>query len=411
MKKNLLPLFFGIAALFGADLANAQDPQPVKLKLSLSLVDLPQQRDLPYRYPSMTQALEMSNNFYELGYLGIEKAGDALCNWIYGNNREGRVQRVGCQKGGGVAFLQCKGPGSVLPLPCNSTKVKHDKTMKKDLPSENTRQLRILLTSLMLAFGSTLLFSFTSARLAADLWGQLGLNQQEASTRIKESFLQGYLQHHGIRGLKSLAVTDRAAVTKDLATYAKQYLQSEAFKKEYLQHRETTRPIAPDPARPKEQIRQEQIEQYQETIKNTEEVLKQANSELKKIMEDGLSQLRSELKKWEDPEFNILQMMAEGEQQRHEYDLNRYKESLAQWEQKYPADSRHLVRLRLQEFLEKTKDVDYAAQLTEGRNGKKIFVNPDYEGKPGDWKKAFRAGKEATETVRALAKQWLVEIK
>jgi hypothetical protein len=283
--------------------------------------------------------------------------------------------------------------------------------MKKDLPSENTRQLRILLTSLLLAFGSTLLFSFTSARLTADLWGQLGLNQQETSTRIKESFLRGYLQHHGVRGLKSLAVTDRAAVTKDLATFAKQYVQSEAFNKEYQQYRESTKPMAPEPARTKEQIRQEQIQQYQETIKNTEEVLKQANPELRKIMEDGLIQLRGELKKWQDPEFDLLKMMAEGEQQKYAHDLNRYKESMAQWEQNYPADPRHLVRLRLQEFLEKTKEVDYAAQLTDGRNGKKIFANPDYERKPADWKKAYRAGKEATETARTFAQAWLKEIK
>jgi hypothetical protein len=36
-----------------------------------------------------------------------------------------------------------------------------------------------------------------------------------------------------------------------------------------------------------------------------------------------------------------------------------------------------------------------------------VFANAEYENKPGEWKLAFRAGKEATETSRTFANDWL----
>ena len=68
-----------------------------------------------------------------------------------------------------------------------------------------------------------------------------------------------------------------------------------------------------------------------------------------------------------------------------------------------------LIKTRLFKFLEVTKDIDYNAQLTE-RNGKKYFANPKYEGKSGQWKMAFRAGKEVTETARTFVQEWLKEL-
>jgi hypothetical protein len=60
--------------------------------------------------------------------------------------------------------------------------------------------------------------------------------------------------------------------------------------------------------------------------------------------------------------------------------------------------------------LNKTADIDYAAELKDGYKGKKVFVNPTYERKPAEWKLAFRAGKAATDAIRAAAVQWLKEL-
>jgi hypothetical protein len=68
------------------------------------------------------------------------------------------------------------------------------------------------------------------------------------------------------------------------------------------------------------------------------------------------------------------------------------------------------VKKRLQEFLNTTNGIDFSAELTE-KNGKKVFVNPDYERKDGRWKMAFRAGKEVVEPARNFVQKWIGEIK
>lgn len=58
--------------------ASGPDSTRYQLRLSVPLLDFPQNKDLPYQYPSMNQALEFSSDMYELGYLGIDKLGNAL---------------------------------------------------------------------------------------------------------------------------------------------------------------------------------------------------------------------------------------------------------------------------------------------------------------------------------------------
>lgn len=75
MKKNA---FLLIALCFSITWSRGQDSARYQLRLSMPVLDLPQNKDLPYHYPSMNQALEFSTDFYELGYLGIDKLGNAL---------------------------------------------------------------------------------------------------------------------------------------------------------------------------------------------------------------------------------------------------------------------------------------------------------------------------------------------
>ncbi|MCE6991120.1 hypothetical protein [Dyadobacter sp. CY323] len=74
--KNFV--FVLVAFCYSITWSRAQDSARYQLRLSVPAIDLPQNRDLPYRYPSMNQALEFSADFYELGYLGIDKLGNAL---------------------------------------------------------------------------------------------------------------------------------------------------------------------------------------------------------------------------------------------------------------------------------------------------------------------------------------------
>ncbi len=63
-----------------------------------------------------------------------------------------------------------------------------------------------------------------------------------------------------------------------------------------------------------------------------------------------------------------------------------------------------------EKFLDEMSNIDFDAALTE-KNGKQLFVNPDYERKSNRWKMAFRAGKEVIEPARIFVQQWADEIK
>jgi hypothetical protein len=76
MKNRTLHLL--IAFWLSTGYAFSQDSARYQLRLAVPVVDLPQNRDLPYRYPSMNQALEFSADLYELSYLGIDKLGNSL---------------------------------------------------------------------------------------------------------------------------------------------------------------------------------------------------------------------------------------------------------------------------------------------------------------------------------------------
>jgi hypothetical protein len=269
---------------------------------------------------------------------------------------------------------------------------------------------KTIIICLLIGAGSLLFVSYKSEKLYADLWQQLGINKNDGVTRIRESMMFGHLQFYGARNIKKIAMGDRVGVAKDLLAYTKQYVQSEAFKKEYASQRLASKPIMPEPAKTEEQIRKERLDDLKKDIANTEKAIKTADPQFKKIFEDNLKLQQKALKEFEDPNNKTLKYMVKSEQSNYEYNVNRYNKNMKEWEESSPENPMLLVKKRLQQALDITKDVDFSAELTE-KYGKKVFVNPAYERKHDNWKYAFRAGKEVTETVRAFAEQWIKEIK
>jgi hypothetical protein len=84
-------------------------------------------------------------------------------------------------------------------------------------------------------------------------------------------------------------------------------------------------------------------------------------------------------------------------------------EAMKEFAKTFPADHRTLVAMRLRRFLDVTSDVAYDAQLVD-RDKKRVFANDALEGKPSEWKMAFRAGKPATDAARAFAQKWLSDL-
>ncbi len=119
MKLKFMLLLLVLGSYFSA-FGNGDDARLPKrapqtrqrLRLEFSVVDFPQNFLPNGHFPSMRQSLQMSNNFYELGYWGIESLRDVLVK-----NRETRFRKYlhrGIGYAMSLAFVRW---GSDLPIP------------------------------------------------------------------------------------------------------------------------------------------------------------------------------------------------------------------------------------------------------------------------------------------------------
>lgn len=269
--------------------------------------------------------------------------------------------------------------------------------------------LRLTATVLLLTLSVALLLSFKVSRTYNDVWQQLGISEKDGATLVQESFIRGYLQYAGISKARHIAIGDREAVAKDMLSFTRTYLKGEEFRKAYEQLRAGKKPSEPQKPRTEAEIRKKSIDGIKEGIANVEKGMKTANAETKKMLQETLTMFQGQLKEYEDPNNEMLKMIAQSEVQNYEFQQTAYKEDLKKWEKEYPADPTPFVKQRLQQMLDATKDIDYNAGLTE-RNGKQYFTNLAYERKSREWKMGFRAGKEVTETARAYVQQWIKEL-
>ncbi len=271
--------------------------------------------------------------------------------------------------------------------------------------------IKLKLAAFLLVAGLISLFSYsftTSRHLADDFWKQLGMTKDQCTDGVKQSFLNGYLYYYGAKNARNIAMGNRAAVAKDLLAYTKQYISSEGFKKEYELMRRGAKPEQPQIKQvTKEDIRQKKIAETQESIKKTEEIMKQPN--MKSIMQPSLDMLKKNLVDFKDPNSKMIDIYFKGEIMQQEQQMESYQNNMARWEKEYPANHRDKVKERLQKFLELSATVDFTAELKQSGNKKK-FVNPVYEGKSYDWKQIYRAGKDVIDPARAFAEQWIKEL-
>jgi predicted phage tail protein len=263
---------------------------------------------------------------------------------------------------------------------------------------------------LLLVFSQTF-FAFTSRAVLDDFWQTLGVGKEKGTNSLKQSFLSGYFAYYGAAKVKSLAAADRAAVAKDLMEYAKQYFSSAAFEQEYQKIRSAAKPQASSrKMKSKEEIRAERIAETEKGIRETEENLKKMSADLAKSIRPVLDMLKANLKEYKDPNSQMIEMMHQGEVMNFEAEEKNHQRRLTEWEQEYPADSKAIIRKRLQHFIDVASTVDFSAELkTVG--DKKKFVKAAYEGKSTEWKQIFRAGKEVIHPAVAFARQWLAEMK
>ena len=285
--------------------------------------------------------------------------------------------------------------------------------MKQHSVNALTFCLRICITALALCIVSLFLFSFVAAsRLGDDVWQQLGLNKQQGTQGIYRSFTGGYLDYYQARNIRNIAAGNRLAVAKDLLNYAKQYISSEGFKKEYELERKNAIPVKPEskPVRTKAEIQKDEIAKIEKQIKDLEKNMKTLDATMQKNMQPVLDMYKTMLKDYQNPNHEYFEGLVLNDKYQNEQAIRNYQAAMKNWEERYPVNFSPIIKERLQKFLDVTKDVDFGAELKTSYN-KKVFVNPAYERKSTEWKQAFRAGKEITNMARAFATQWLTELK
>jgi hypothetical protein len=297
------------------------------------------------------------------------------------------------------------------PTLINQSKSKTIKNtiMKKDSFISSITLLRIFSIIFAAAIMSLSLASFTVNKLSTDFLKELGISKTDADKKITESFLGGYLNEYKVKNAKNIAIGNRATVAKDLLSYTKQYVNTSTFQKEYASLRETNKPKEQKVKTP-EEMRKEEVDAAKKGVVNAENLLKKADANTKPIFENVLAESKKQLKQAEDPNNKQITAYAKSYPELLKSFQQSNQTELKKWEAQYPAIHLLFVKQRLQQFLNETKDIDFAAELTN-KNGKKIFVNPKYEGKSKQWKMAFRAGREVVEPARAFVEQWMGEIK
>ena len=266
----------------------------------------------------------------------------------------------------------------------------------------------LFFTTTLVLFVYLLLCSFTANRFADEFLKQLGITKAGADEKITNSILGGSLDIYGVKNARNIALGNRKTVALDLLAYTKKQVSSPAFIKQYSAMRDNYKPKETIVQTP-EEMKAENISRAKQSVAEMEETLRKADASMKPIFQKSVEDAKKYLKDAEDPNNKQYVRYAKNYEGLVREMKNSYNFQLAEWEKKYPANHNLYVKVRLQEFLEATKDIDFNAELKVS-NGKKIFVNPTYERKSNRWKMAVRAGKEVVEPAREFVQKWIAEI-
>ena len=273
----------------------------------------------------------------------------------------------------------------------------------------------VLAISLISLLG-ILTVAMKSKKMVDDVWQKLGLTLPDAQKNINNSFFDGRFYYVGAKKAKSLALGDRVSVVNEVVAYAKKYVNSPEFKtawKEYQDKKsEVIRRSLPTKPEPKtlDTIKAEEKRLLAKRLTAAEANLNSPNENVKKSATALVASIKKEIQALDDPNNPAIKRRVDMANRNYEYQLKVYNDAMQNFDAKYPSDPKPVLKQRLQDILNITADVDYAAELKNGDKGTKIFVNPEYERKPAEWKMAFRAGKATTDAIRMAAQQWLKEL-
>ncbi len=241
---------------------------------------------------------------------------------------------------------------------------------------------------------------------------QAGIPAEDVRQAVFSSFTSQYLSYPNINRLKKVASGQRADAVQEIYAFAKSYVQTSEFKKRYAEWREQLKPEPPEKPKSMAEQRKEQKAQLQSSIKEMEQNMKTMPAEYQGMMKDNIAMMKQQMKEYDNPDNPMFSKEMEQMQlEMYNSSVEDHKQKLVEWENKYPVDSQVMIRRWLNSFLDISKDVDFGAGLKPGEGGKMVFVKPDYESKPAEWKMCFRAGKDVVQAARSASQQWLQELR
>ncbi len=256
---------------------------------------------------------------------------------------------------------------------------------------------------------SIVVMSFT---FVAGFLETLKITADQAHMAIWDSFSYGNYAGPTSPEYHNFSKTVQLAMIKEIGAFAKAYSQTDDFKKRYAEHREGKKPVAPEPYQSTADMRKKMHESLANNIKDIEGKLSTYTGDTRKAVEQALVMLKQQLKENDDPKNPMYSAEMEATiKKAYDDRVKDYQREVAEWQAQNPESPHNLIKQRLTEFLQLSSTVDFSAKLQKGSDNKMVFVNPEYESKDENWKYIYRAGKEATDAARAIATQWLAEIK
>ncbi len=251
--------------------------------------------------------------------------------------------------------------------------------------------------------------SFT---FAAGLLETLKITAEQAHMAIWDSFSYGNYAGPTSKDYHNFTKPIQVAMIKEIGAFAKAYSQSDDFKKRYAERREGNKPQPPQPYQPMAELRKKQHDAMVANIKDIEGKLNTFTGDTRKAMDQALVMLKQQLKEFDDPKNPMFSAEMEATMKNgYDEQMKNYQRQVAEWQKENPESPHDLIKQRLTGFLQLSSTVDFNAKLQKGPDNKMVFVNPEYEAKDSDWKYIYRSGKEATDAARAVATQWLAELK
>ncbi len=268
--------------------------------------------------------------------------------------------------------------------------------------------MKKIIISVFIIAGMFILGAFHAMQ---DFLQTLNISEEDAYNDISNSFQSGSFQYPYSKVYQTFSSSVRTAMVNEIGSFAKAYTKTDDFKKKYEDFRLSKKPTEPDSFKTNDQLKTQYKQEIQKSIDDLESKIAAATGDAKTAMQNALTQIKDQVKQLDDPNNPMFSAEMEKERENnYEGQVQEYQKELAGWSDQYPDSPVKMIKERLNYFLQLSGTVDFKAKLIKNQYGVFVFDNPDYEGKPDDWKLVFRAGKESTDAARQVAQEWLSEL-